>query len=179
MRRLLLAVILVLAVLAPGSPAWAHTRLIAADPAGDAVLTAAPAAVTLRFSQRLNPDFTTIVVSDAARRPVPAAKPAIDGSSGTVTLGHALGNGAYTVAYRVVSSDGHTLQGSYVFTVADPSRPAATSVASSTGTPIRPDSGGPAPWTVIALAGAGLLLVAGGIGAYARRKRRAKARGVV
>ncbi|MEU8238389.1 copper resistance protein CopC [Actinoplanes missouriensis] len=130
MRRLVIAVAVVLGVLAPGAPAWAHAQLVAADPAKDAVLAAAPAAVTLRFNERINPDFITIVVSDPAKQRVPASDVTVDDVSGTLTLTGALGNGVHTVAYRVVSVDGHTVQGSYPFTVADPGLPAASVAAS-------------------------------------------------
>ena len=161
-----------LATLLPGRPAWAHTQLVAAVPARNATLTAAPPAVTLEFTDRLNPDFTTIVVSDAANRRVTASAPAIDRTKGTVTFGQSLANGTYTVAYRVVSVDGHTVQGSYPFTVADPARPAPTVSAVPVAAP---PAGQRIPAGVpIALAGAGVLLVAAA--AYflrGPRKRRA------
>lgn len=164
----------------PAAPASAHTQLLAADPAKSAVLTSAPTTVTLRFSERLNPDFTTIVVSDAARQPIPAAAPAVDGGSGTLTLGRALGNGGYTVAYRVVSSDGHTVQGSYTFTVADPSLPAAVlpassnAAASSTSANAAVSGSGDSGRTgilVISLAAVGALLVIAVVLRYARRPK--------
>ena len=109
--------------LAPATPAQAHAELVSASPAQGAALATAPAAVTLRFTEKLNPGFTTIVVS-AARQRIPASPPAVHDADGTVTLDGSLPSGAYTVAYRVVSSDGHTVKGSYTFTVADPARPA-------------------------------------------------------
>ncbi len=112
-------------LLVPATPAAAHNSLQEATPARDARLTTAPTQVTLRFMQRLNPAFTTITLRDAAERPVPASAPAVDGATGTVTIEEPLGNGTYTVAYRVVSRDGHPVQGSYRFTVADPAAPPA------------------------------------------------------
>ncbi|WP_436532032.1 copper resistance CopC family protein [Actinoplanes sp. HUAS TT8] len=170
MRRLLLVVAIVVAVLTPGVAASAHTQLLEATPAKDATLASAPTAVTLKFSQRLNPDFTTIVVSDASRQRVPAGAPAVDGDSGTLTLGAALGNGAYTVAYRVVSSDGHTVQGSYVFTVADPARPAAATPAEAAAAAAPAPDDSP-PGALIGL-GAALLVLVVGAGAYLYTSRR-------
>ncbi|GAA2700503.1 hypothetical protein Apa02nite_089000 [Actinoplanes palleronii] len=168
--RLLAALAVLVAVLVPGSPAWAHAQLVAADPAKEATLTAAPASVTLRFSERLNPDYTTIVVSDAARQPVPAAAPTIDGASATITIGQTLGNGAYLVAYRVVSADGHTVQGSYPFTLADPAHPAAALSAAAPVAAAPPDSSGGGTGPLISLIAAGLLLAAA-IFWYARKRR--------
>ncbi|HET9516778.1 MAG TPA: copper resistance CopC family protein [Actinoplanes sp.] len=120
----------VLAVLASvlyaGGPAWAHNELRAAVPAKGAKLKAAPTRVVIAFHQRLNPDRTTVVVTGAAdRQPVATGKPSVVGDTVTVRIAAALPNGAYTVAYRVVSRDGHPVQGAYSFTVADPSPPTA------------------------------------------------------
>ena len=126
----------VLAVLLPGTPAWAHNALVEAQPAKSATLKKSPAAVKLRFLQNLDPDLTTIVVSDAARTAMPASKPTVDGKTGSLALTAPLPNGTYTVAYQVVSTDGHTVKGSYPFTVADPAETAAP-----------PSSPAPAPST--------------------------------
>ncbi|MEU2983086.1 copper resistance CopC family protein [Micromonospora aurantiaca (nom. illeg.)] len=131
----LLAAALTALLLVPATPAAAHNSLQEATPARDARLTAAPTQVTLRFLQGLNPSFTTITVSDAAQRTVPTSAPAVDGATGTVTIDEPLGNGTYTVAYRVVSRDGHPVQGSYRFTVADPAAPAPSAPASAAPTP--------------------------------------------
>jgi copper resistance protein C len=127
MKRLLIAAGVLVAVVLPAAPARAHNQLMEAAPAEGATVTAAPREVSLRFLQKLNPEFTTIVISDAAQQRVPtAAEPLVTGATGVVTLGGALANGRYTVAYRVVSVDGHAVKGSYRFTVADPNRPTAT-----------------------------------------------------
>ncbi|WP_374273526.1 copper resistance protein CopC [Actinoplanes sp. M2I2] len=43
----------------------------------------------------------------------------------TATVTQPIVNGTYLLAYCVVSQDGHTVQGSYTFTVANPALPAA------------------------------------------------------
>ncbi|MGX6601014.1 copper resistance CopC family protein [Micromonosporaceae bacterium Da 78-11] len=164
MRRLLLALAVLGAVLLPGSPAWAHNSLAAAVPVADATLRAAPATVSLRFLQRLNPDFTTIVVSDAAGKPVATSTPAVAGATGTVTFAGKPANGRYTVAYRVVSVDGHAVKGSYVFTVADP---ALVTTAVALSTPAPPERGGSG-----VLIGLGILLVVATAGLLLLRARR-------
>ncbi|MEU8163343.1 copper resistance CopC family protein [Micromonospora parva] len=124
--RLGAAVLAVLvAVLIPAGPAWAHNSLRAATPARDATLSSAPTEVTLEFMRRLDPTFTTIVLTDAAKRKLPTGEPVVTGATSTVRVTDTLPNGTYTVAYRVVSVDGHPVQGSYPFTVADPSSSAA------------------------------------------------------
>lgn len=160
MKRIVLVAAALLAVLLPGTPAWAHTALVSADPPRNATLSKAPTAVTLTFSQKINPDFTTIVLSDTAARRIPASPPAVDDADGTITIGQPLGNGVYTVAYRVVSTDGHTVQDSYTFTVADPALPAATTAARTSEPAAAPsaDSGAIPTLALIGVAAAGLLL---------------------
>ncbi|GLW35964.1 copper resistance CopC family protein [Actinoplanes regularis] len=169
MKRLAVVVALLFAtlsvVLPPGVPAWAHNRLLAAEPSAGAVLAGAPRAVSLRFAERLNPDFTTIVVSDGARR-VATGEPEVDGATGVVTLREDLANGPYTVAYRVVSSDGHAAQGSYTFNLDDPGKPAA---ASTTVSVAAAASGGPSAGPLIGL-GAAVVVAAGFLVLRRRRK---------
>ncbi|MEU9512353.1 copper resistance protein CopC [Micromonospora sp. NPDC048169] len=184
----LLAATLTALLLVPATPAAAHNSLQEATPARDARLTSAPTQVTLRFMQRLNPAFTTITLSDAGRRAVPTGAPAVDGVTGTVTIDEPLVNGTYTVAYRVVSRDGHPVQGSYRFTVADPaapepSAPASAAASASTGADTSAGAGEPdASGTrsgddgppVALLAGgavAGLLVVTGIVLLVVRRAR--------
>jgi methionine-rich copper-binding protein CopC len=191
MRKLLVALAVLAAVLLPGTPALAHNALVSAKPAKNATVAKAPAEVTLGFLQKLNPKFTTIVVSDAEKQKIPAADPAIKGPKVTLKLDEPLPNGAYTVAYRVVSTDGHTVEGSYKFTVADKSAPTAAPAPSATSPSAAPavsvapsagptagvlaastDSSGPGAG-VIVLTTAVIILAAGLIGWFVVRRRRA------
>lgn len=119
------ALAVLLALLVPAGPAWAHNTLRSSAPARDATLPGTPTAVTLEFSARLDPGFTTVVLTDADKRRIPTGDPVVVGATSTVAVTGALPNGTYTVAYRVVSTDGHPLQGSYPFSVADPTASAA------------------------------------------------------
>ena len=190
--RSLLALAALLFVLVPGTPAWAHNALAEATPAKNATLAEAPSEVRLRFLQKLDPDYTTITVSDAAKAKVAISEPEVDGTTGRVTLGAPLANGVYTVAYQVVSTDGHTVKGSYQFTVEDPAAPAepgpaagepspavsspapaASPAASATGTPVlSADSGDSSGSTVVALiAGIVAVLAAGAAFLFLRRRK--------
>ncbi|MEU6205781.1 copper resistance CopC family protein [Micromonospora musae] len=169
----LLAAVAVL--VAPAAPAAAHNTLRASDPAAAARLTAPPTRISLTFLQKLDPAFTTIVLSDAGRRKIPTGAPVVADATGTVTIDQSLADGAYTVAYRVVSADGHPVQGSYSFTVDDPTASPAPAVptASAAG-PVTSSgrSAGPGPWPLAA--GALLVIVVAG-GVVLLRRRRATA----
>ncbi|WP_018219417.1 copper resistance CopC family protein [Salinispora pacifica] len=175
-------------LLVPAAPAAAHNSLKTTTPAKNAELDKAPTEITLEFLQKLDPAFTTIVLSDAAEQKVPTGEPVVTGAKGTISIDGALANGTYTVAYRVVSADGHPVQGSYAFTVADPAgaeAPAPTPAGSSpaaepTTPPTEPataspvaatdnDGGGIGTATVIG-GGVLLVLVAGGLVLLRRRR---------
>ncbi|WP_341718729.1 copper resistance protein CopC [Micromonospora sp. FIMYZ51] len=179
-------------LVAPASPAYAHNVLRKATPAQDAELDTAPKKVTLEFMQKLNPKFTTITLSDADKQPVATSEPEVSGTKGTITIDGTLDNGVYTVAYRVVSLDGHPVQGSYTFTVADPtataapspsaspqpSEPAETTPAAPTTAPTSAAAASPAAGEssggsglLVALLAGGLVLVALAVGAIFLRRR--------
>lgn len=133
-RAILLSVICVLATIGLAGPALAHTSLIASDPADGAVLTAAPATVTLTFDEPLAAFEPLLTVTGPDGVSYQSGSPTVDGprlSSPVSTLPVA---GTYTVAYRVVSEDGHPVDGTLSFqlsaqAVAPAPAPAATSSA--------------------------------------------------
>ncbi|GGL21209.1 copper resistance CopC family protein [Mangrovihabitans endophyticus] len=171
------------------TPAWAHNSLTSASPKPDATVTSVPSTVKLTFLQSLNPEFTTIVVSDAAKHPVTSEKPAVDSNVGTLALPPDMADGVYTVAYRVVSKDGHPVQGSYSFTLRNATTPTSAPAAPSSGATPSPsasasaatfvapvaaaDSGsGTAGWWVALVAV--LVLLVGGMAVWVVRRKRAR-----
>ncbi|WP_435737974.1 copper resistance CopC family protein [Cellulosimicrobium sp. PMB13] len=105
-------------------PAQAHDRLVGSDPADGAQLDAPPAAITLSFNTEPLAVEPQVVVTDAAGTVVAQGAPTIDGTSATLPLdAAALTGGTYSVAWRVVSSDGHPIEGTLSFGVAE--QPAA------------------------------------------------------
>ncbi|CCH19679.1 copper resistance CopC family protein [Micromonospora lupini] len=164
----------VVALLIPASPAWAHNRLRSAAPVQESTVSRAPTEIVLEFDERLDPPFTTVVLTDAAKRKIPTDDPVVDGAKGSVQVTGALPNGSYTVAYRVVSIDGHPVQGSYPFTVADPASSAAPIVSTTTEAPsaaASAKSGGPGAGVLVAGAALAILVVVGA-GLLRRRTNR-------
>lgn len=117
MSRLLPALAAASTLLAVSSEANAHARLVSSTPAANTTV-APPRALTLTFSERMAPAFSSFDVVNAA-----GAKAAIrtdvseDGRSITGTPARPLAAGAYVVNWRIASSDGHRMTGSYAFTV--------------------------------------------------------------
>jgi methionine-rich copper-binding protein CopC len=102
--------------LASASAAWAHAMLEHASPGAGAELAAAPRAVTLAYSQQLEPAFCAVAVTDSAGRDVTAG--AVDAHDSTMAVPlKALRPGTYRVSWHAVSIDTHRTEGAFTFTV--------------------------------------------------------------
>lgn len=102
-----------------GTPAFAHATLVASDPPAGARIASAPHAVTLTFDEAVETQLGSLRVLDAAgtqRSAGPVVHPGGDGRRVQVRLG-ALARGRYVVAWRVVSSDSHLVDGAFAFGV--------------------------------------------------------------
>jgi copper resistance protein C len=109
-----------LCLLATTSTAQAHERLTGSEPAADAVLPAVPPRVLLTFSGNVVDPAPTLELLDAAGAQVPGGEPVVEGATVALPLPEGLPNGAYTVQWRIVSSDGDPVSGDFAFTVAAP-----------------------------------------------------------
>jgi copper transport protein len=117
MRTLGATALLFVVAVAPA--AWAHAGLVSSDPADGATLEAAPAAITLVFTETPDLGLSSIEVVDAGGSPVRVGTPGAVGDHGlAATLPSDLGDGVYTVAWGVVSTeDGHKTEGTFAFGV--------------------------------------------------------------
>jgi methionine-rich copper-binding protein CopC len=102
-----------------GNVAGAHAFLDEADPRVGSTVRAAPREVTLRFTQDLEPDFSSVAITDASGQRVDAGKPGVSGNVMRVPL-RPIGAGNYRVTWRVLSTDTHTTEGTFTFGVAAP-----------------------------------------------------------
>lgn len=168
------------ALLVPALPAAAHDELTGTDPASDAVLETLPEQITLSYSADVLTDAgaTVIEVTDAAGTSLTDGAPEVSGSEVTQALAGPA-SGTVTVQWRVVSSDGHPIDGEFAFSVPESTptpTPSATPSASATGAaseaaspaattevPIPLESDAPAsplPWILLVVA---LVIVAGAL----------------
>jgi copper resistance protein C len=100
----------------------AHAVLVRSNPASRSTLSHPAGRVDLWFSEALEPAFSTVSVWSAAGAQVDRRDGAVslaDPKRLSVTLG-ALGPGAYTVRFRVLSVDGHVVEASFSFRVKAP-----------------------------------------------------------
>jgi copper resistance protein C len=98
------------------SEASAHATLDHAEPRVGNKVATAPREVTLWFTQKLEPAFSTITVTDSAGKRVDTGKTRVSGSQMSVSLRQG-GSGTYRVNWRVLSVDTHTTDGSFTFQV--------------------------------------------------------------
>ncbi|MFD7951981.1 copper resistance protein CopC [Streptomyces ardesiacus] len=125
---MLLGTVLLLFLLGTAAPASAHAALDGTDPGDGAVLERAPAHVTLTFSESVGlRDDSFRVLDPGGHRMRTGEAGRADGRADTarVALPGGLGEGTYTVAWRVVSADSHPVSGAFTFSVGAPSRSAA------------------------------------------------------
>jgi copper transport protein len=117
-------------VLATPVIGWAHASLVSSDPAANSLLHAAPSRVRLVFSEALEPSLgrISLVGSDGVVVKLAAAGDPHDVNALVAPLAQPLRSGAYRIAWRVVSADGHPVDGSYVFTVELPADAATGAV---------------------------------------------------
>lgn len=110
-----------LALVGMPEQADAHAELLSTEPAPGAQLADAPSSVVLHFSEAVDVADDTVEVLDASGERLDTGAPehpAGDRASVSVALPD-LDDGAYVVAWRVVSSDSHPIGGAFTFRVGD------------------------------------------------------------
>lgn len=126
LRAPIAAAAAVLALLAAAPAALAHATLVGSSPADETVLDASPAGVVVRFDEQVEASFGAVRVYDAdAKRVDDGSTGRPDVRSASTALRPDLPDGTYTVAWRVVSADGHPVRGAFVFHVGAPGANAA------------------------------------------------------
>lgn len=106
------------ALAAAAAQAQAHAHLVAASPAANAVV-AAPKALVLHFSERLEPKFSGVEVfkADGSKAPVASEISADDRKTIIGRPTGPLPPGVYQVKWRTVAADGHRMDGTFSFVV--------------------------------------------------------------
>jgi methionine-rich copper-binding protein CopC len=100
------------------SVGFAHATLLRAEPAAGSHLAASPSLVRLVFSEAMEPALAQLLLVGADGQ---TTKLASSGDphdvNAIIAPVSALAGGAYRLRWRVVSADGHPVEGSYTFTV--------------------------------------------------------------
>lgn len=98
------------------APVSAHAALTGTDPEDGATVAEAPAEVSATFSEILDQASTEIAVTDPTGAILDVADPTYDGDTFMQPMLYTT-PGEYTVAFRVISEDGHRVDDAISFTV--------------------------------------------------------------
>ncbi|MER6001524.1 copper resistance CopC family protein [Nonomuraea sp. NPDC003707] len=129
------AAALLVLVFGMAAPALAHDALKSSSPAKDAEVKSLDE-VRLEFTAGVRLPF--VIVRGPGGAELQSGKPEADGKVVTQAVKEPLPDGKYTIAYRVVSSDGHPIEGEIPFKVKGaqtPSPSASSSAAPATSAP--------------------------------------------
>lgn len=168
--------------LATAPAASAHDQLVSSTPSTGQRLDAPPSGIELKFSAPLLAIGHEVRVVDAASNNWVQGESVLDRGTLTQPLAPGMPDGEYQVRWRVVSSDGHPINGSYSFLVGAGATAGAITAPGNTATSGVP-SGSAEPgdtastvqvpdWLIAAALGAvaGLALYLGW-GLFTRRRR--------
>ncbi len=177
-RRLAAAIgiagVVCLALLAGrAAPVSAHAVLVRSDPAANAKLPSPPTAISIYFSEPLEPKFSSAKLVDSSGRDFDDGGSRVDAGDPThMTLNlKTVKPGIYTVAWTTLSKvDGHKIQGSYPIIVLNPD---GSVPAGAPAHPVETNAAGAATtgpgdvvaywltiWGAVAIFGAGLFALA-------------------
>lgn len=137
--------------------ASAHNALTGSDPADGASVATAPTSVTLTFNdvvQNLQPILTVVGPAGDHWEGSPVSVLNNTVSVPVNPLGPA---GTYTVAYRVISADGHAVEGTTTFQLTTAGTGSPNPASGSDGTAVASDAIPAWVWVL----GAGLIVVVG------------------
>jgi len=159
-----MAVSLTVMAIAGAGAASAHATRVATDPVENTELSQAPQRVSATFNEALQQQFAAMTVVGPDGNLWSTGDPQVDGAVISVGVRPLGPSGTYTVNYRVTSTDGHAVSGSWSFrlTVASTGTPgpsASTTNPSGDGIPVWPF-----------FVGAGVIVAAGAFWAVRRQR---------
>ncbi|HET6762071.1 MAG TPA: copper resistance protein CopC [Longimicrobiaceae bacterium] len=111
--------------------AAAHAHLRWSSPAAGSTVGAGVREVRLRFSEAVEPSFTSVTLTGPDGKPLPSGGITFPSDGGgrmaVIALSTPMGAGSWTVAWKTAAADGHASRGTFRFTVRAPSPPIVAS----------------------------------------------------
>ncbi|MGP4030998.1 copper resistance CopC family protein [Pseudarthrobacter sp. 1C304] len=166
---LLGAMIFAAALLGIAAPASAHDAAESTAPASGATVATPPEKVSVTFNNKPLGLGSQMVVTDAGGTNWADGAVEIVDNVASQKLKQGAPAGAYTVVWRVVSSDSHPIEGTFTFTAtAGAAGSTAAAAVPTMGTaqpgitpaPAQPaDSSEPFPWSIVIFVGTGIGIV--------------------
>jgi len=103
--------------------AFAHGEMVRADPAANSRVISAPMQVSIEFDGKLqvlgNATINSMTVKDDKGQVISEPVSTVDGMKITSKITSLDVTGLISVSYRIVSEDGHPVEGEYSFTVGE------------------------------------------------------------
>ncbi|WP_317495947.1 copper resistance protein CopC [Haloechinothrix sp. LS1_15] len=137
-RAVVVLLLSLLAALLVPTTASAHAEFTGSSPEDGAVLSEPPSSVELRFSEPLIEGLNTVVVTDEQGEQLATDEPEVSHATLSVALPHS-DPGRYSVAFRIVSQDGHPVTGEIEFAVTGADATEPTPTPSPTPSPVPPE----------------------------------------
>ena len=110
--------LLVTLLLAPG--ASAHSKLIESTPRANTTVKVLPPRISVEFNEKIlvinKKSASTLMITDSTGKQVDGKDSAIDGRKISVSLKPTAKPGRIRARYHVISEDGHSIDGTFVFT---------------------------------------------------------------
>ncbi|WP_214108681.1 copper resistance CopC family protein [Acrocarpospora catenulata] len=128
---------LFLALSAPA--AYAHDRLKSSNPAKDEKVSSLET-IELEYTSKIRFPVVALLQDD---QKLPLGKPKLDGDTVRVEVTEPLSAGKYVIAWRVVSIDGHPIEGEIPFTVKESPTPSPSPSPSPSLEEASPSPSGP------------------------------------
>lgn len=178
-RSVVVALLTALGLALMAGPAQAHSKLDSSIPAAGSTFDTPLTLIELTFNQEIGAEFANVGLTDSSGASWAAQVSKVEGKTVRVAVSPTMPPQQYTVAYRVVSDDGHPITGSYDFTYTAvsttptatqqnaPSQPGSTATGESPAT----SSSDGLPWLLI---GVLAVLVIGGAVVTLRAGKRSK-----
>jgi len=120
MKKLTSTLMSILLILLGVQNANAHAQLSSSVPAKNQIVKVLPSLVWLEFDGDLlsfgDKEIHKIAVTNSRKKRIDIGGPIVGGARISTKLKAGLPAGKYFVSYRVVSEDGHPVEGSYSFT---------------------------------------------------------------
>lgn len=116
--------------------ASAHEQVVSSSPAAGEQLTAAPSEVAVNFTADIMNIGAVMLLSDESGTEWELGEVVPEGITARTAVASELPDGRYTLAWRVVSGDGHPISGTVPFTIGEvavASAPAPSATGSPTG----------------------------------------------
>jgi methionine-rich copper-binding protein CopC len=116
-RAIVVTLLSLVGMLGAAAPAFAHSQLEGSDPADGASLDAGPPQISLTFNEDMPPGFDVVTVVGPDGKVWQNGEVTTSGPTVSVPVAPLGPAGRYQVGYRVVSADGHPVQGTTSFTL--------------------------------------------------------------